>query len=311
MDNEATRILNEEETPNEQVITTESKTKSNPTAKKSNKTASRVAAAAGAGVAGVALGAVATAKANETSDDLPEPNETEETADSVETPEPGQTILANDEGIRYAHVEADSFDEAFAQAREQVGPGGVFEYEGRLYGTYTADEWSSMSADEKADYQSRVNEVAPTHHQPAAHAAYASHVADQPAPEPMMHATAEPTAVHQETIVAEPADSEIRVLGVEAVQIPNGQIMNVALVENDGDQALLVDVDNNGSIDVLLHDDNSDGAIQETEVYDVSDAGLGVADLLQAQTAQENNLYYASADDMPDFVDPADQSMPV
>ena len=273
MDNEATRILNEEETPNEQVITTESKTKSNPTAKKSNKTASRVAAAAGAGVAGVALGAVATAKANETSDDLPEPNETEETADSVETPEPGQTILANDEGIRYAHVEAASF----------------------------ADEWSSMSADEKADYQSRVNEVAPTHHQPAAHAAYASHVADQPAPEPMMHATAEPTAVHQETIVAEPADSEI---GVSAD-------LNVALVENDGDQALLVDVDNNGSIDVLLHDDNSDGAIQETEVYDVSDAGLGVADLLQAQTAQENNLYYASADDMPDFVDPADQSMPV
>lgn len=80
-------------------------------------------------------------------------------------------------------------------------------------------------------------------------------------------------------IAEEHSDSEIRVLGVEAVQDGHGRIMNVALVESDGDQALLVDVDNDGTIDVLLHDDNHDGNLQQSEIHDISGTGLDVADL--------------------------------
>ena len=85
--------------------------------------------------------------------------------------------------------------------------------------------------------------------------------------------------------------------------------MNVALVECEGDQALLVDVDNNGTIDVMLHDDNGDGQLQESEMHDVSGAGIEVADLMQAQAAGEGDLLYASNDGMPDYVNDADSTM--
>lgn len=111
-------------------------------------------------------------------------------------------------------------------------------------------------------------------------------------------------------IAAEPADNEIRVLGVEAVE-DNGQIINVALVECEGDQALLVDVDNSGTIDILIHDDNGDGRIQESEIHDISDAGLEVADLIQAQAAAEGDVLFTSNDDMPDYVNDADSIMSV
>ena len=45
-------------------------------------------------------------------------------------------------GSAVATVEDDmTFAEAFQSARAQVGPGGVFEWHGGVYGTYTADEW--------------------------------------------------------------------------------------------------------------------------------------------------------------------------
>ena len=45
-----------------------------------------------------------------------------------------------------------TFAEAFQSARAQVGPGGVFEWHGGVYGTYTADEWNAMSAEDKAAF---------------------------------------------------------------------------------------------------------------------------------------------------------------
>lgn len=229
----------------------------------------------------------------------------EKTGEEISNPPaPEQAILANDEGIRYAHVNADNFNDAFAQARRQVGAGGVFEYKGKLYGTYYADEWAKMSAEEKVDYQNRVNDVAPF--QPAdSQVAHQAEVTEHP------EATPEIIPANAEMISAEPVDNEIRVLGVEAVQNEEGQIMNIALVECEEDQALLVDVDNDGTIDVLLHDDNGDGQLQESEVHDISDAGLEVADLMQAQAIQQGDMFYASNDDMPDYINDADVIMTV
>jgi hypothetical protein len=38
-----------------------------------------------------------------------------------------------------------SFSQAFAAAREEVGPGGVFQWHGNTYGTYYANEWQALS----------------------------------------------------------------------------------------------------------------------------------------------------------------------
>ena len=47
-----------------------------------------------------------------------------------------------------------TFSEAFAAARAEVGPGGVFEWHGQLFGTYTRAEWGAMSQAERAEYGS-------------------------------------------------------------------------------------------------------------------------------------------------------------
>ena len=303
MDNEATRLINDEPTKREQTASA-TQSQSEPSAPKKSKKSSPIAAAAGGFVAGAAVGIGGSAAATNTPEDVQNlEGEAAENAD-IETPAPEEAILANDEGVRYAHVDADNFNDAFAQARAQVGPGGVFEYNGRIYGTYLADEWNEMTPQERAEYQNRVNEVAPSHHVQHDTATIADATEHQ---ETTSDVVAVPTDA--EMVSAEPVDNEIRVLGVETVQDGDGQVMNVALVECEGDQALLVDVDNNGAIDVLVHDDNGDGQIQETEIHDISEAGLDVADLMQTQAAQEGDVFYTSNDDMPDYVNDADSTM--
>lgn len=283
--------------------------------RKSHSTGKAVAAGVGGFVAGAAVGGatMASAQSHEevaltdeatTSGETNTPNETttSEGAHSTDTPNPEEVILANDEGIRYAHVNADNFNDAFAQARAQVGAGGVFEYDGKLYGTYYADEWNEMTAEDRSAYQSRVNGIAPSPQNSHAHQSEPAHRS-----EPAHHANSydmadnhqsasEAISTHAEVIEVEPTDNDIRVLGVEAVQSPDGQIMNVAILESNGDHALLVDVDNDGVMEVFVHDDNQNNHIEMNEMHDVSRAGIGVVDLLQAQSDYSggDNLYMAN-----------------
>lgn len=80
---------------------------------------------------------------------------------TVETgtiPDESDVILENENGIRYGQVDNDmSFGEAFATARAQVGTPGVFVWHGNTYGTYYAEEWNAMSADERGQFLADVN----------------------------------------------------------------------------------------------------------------------------------------------------------
>lgn len=284
--NEETRLLDTADNPNEIMNHMDSGIKTRKNGGSNGKVA---AVGAGAFVTGGAIGVAATMMADNS-------EEPPIAADEVVAPSEEQAILANDEGIRYAHVDTDNFESAFAQARSQVGAGGVFEYNGRLYGTYTADEWSGMSAEDKTAYQARVNEVAPI---PSRHSEPSPAPESFATPETTHHTGPELTPVAEE-VTTEPTDNEIRILGVESLDTNYGTI-NVALLESDGDQALLVDVDNNGSMDIMMHDDNHDGDIQQSEVYDISEADLRVEDLLAAQAMQEGGDSYLASADAQDF----------
>jgi len=50
-----------------------------------------------------------------------------------------------------------SFGEAFAQARAEVGSGGVFIWHGGIYNTYTVEEWNAMTPQQKIDFAHHVN----------------------------------------------------------------------------------------------------------------------------------------------------------
>lgn len=54
-----------------------------------------------------------------------------------------------------------SFSEAFAQARAEVGPGGVFYWHGGLYNTYYVDEWNAMTPAERAEFAQQVPVAVP------------------------------------------------------------------------------------------------------------------------------------------------------
>lgn len=205
--------------------------------------------------------------------------------DPALSPAAEDVILATDEGVRVAQVDdSASFAQAFADARSQVGPGGVFEWRGKVYGTYYKEEWDNMSRAERAEYQSKIDYNDVRQHE--------------------YNSQSPSTPNHQPEILG---DDEIRILGVETVQGPNGQSMTIAGLESDNDQALLVDIDNDGQFDVLLHDDNGDGQLQENEVYDISSANVDVADLEQAMSNQYG-MQYASNDGMPDYMNDADIS---
>ena len=219
-------------------------------------------------------------------------------------PDPEDALVATDEGIRIAQVDdSDSFAEAFADARAQVGPGGAFEWRGHVYNTYYEEEWNNMSAEARAEYQQKIDyetisgETADTYEPTPA-------VADTP--EADMNVMASDT----EMVDEQPVDDGIRILGVEAVVDAEGNPMTVAAIEVEGEQALLVDVDNDGTMDALIADDNYDGQIDPyQEIYDISDCDIETNDLMQGMAAEQDpNMYMAYNDDMPDYMNDADVS---
>lgn len=302
---ETTRVLNEDPTIIEKDTQVVKENKSGKAEYIVGGFAGGFAAAAGASAVASNMkeDVVITAESlnDETQQNQPEESVAETTN---ETPSEQDVIVATDEGVRVAQVDDNkSFSEAFADARAQVGAGGVFEWHGKVYGTYYKNEWDQMSSAERAEWQAKIDYNDVRDEQEAQH--YAHHNTHHAS-----HTTA-PTNDYlqssQETIDSDPADGEIRVLGVETVEGPNGQPMNFAALEaSNGDQALLVDIDNDGNFDVLLHDDNGDGQLQESEVYDASGVMATVEDL--QSVAEQSGMSYANNDDMPDYMNDADIS---
>ena len=126
---------------------------------------------------GILLGAGAIFAVNRISqDDAPEAVEklaaapqnaqeevVEEAAEEAEAAEATETTAVESDATIYDQAPVAevsdklSFDDAFAQARAEVGPGGVFAWHKGIYGTYYTDEWEAMSDDQKAEFVQSVN----------------------------------------------------------------------------------------------------------------------------------------------------------
>jgi hypothetical protein len=206
-------------------------------------------------------------------------------------------LLATDEGIRIAQVDDNaSFAEAFADARAQVGPGGAFEWRGHVYNTYYAEEWNNMSAEERAEYQSKID--------------YATIAGDtnNNVVEETPYVEQNSMASNTEMVDNDAESDSVKVLGVEAVEDEYGNQMTIAAIEVEGEQALLVDVDNDGTMDALIVDENYDNQIDpNNEIFDIEDCNIETNDLMQ-MSMEQNEVYYASNDGMPDYMNDADVS---
>lgn len=356
------------------------------TAKNSN-TAEKVAYSAGAFVAGAASMVAGNAMASEKTEEVENTPEEQPQVDPANSPSEHEAIIASDEGLRVAQVDEDkSFAEAFSDARAQVGPGGVFEWHGKVYGTFYKDEWDQMSAEERAEWQSKVdyNDLLDDNE--------AQQYTEHPnAPQHTTTQTQEPeqnTNVHQvsqtqapevniadirqvdvdgngqiDTVVeldngvmfadldhdgvADLAAADINGDGVigndevadvraENIVLPNasngstytaqqstgsdevdvhvievgqadlngdGMVENVALVEIDGNEVMLVDIDQDNVADVMIADLNGNGQIDGNEIGDISGEGVGMP------TMSDGDLYMAQADMEPDYNNNADMGL--
>lgn len=142
------------------------------------------------------------------------------------------------------------------------------------------------------------------------------------------------------------ADNEVHVVGVALQDNGQGGTATLAALQQGNDAAIVVDVDSDGSIDLIAVDANHDGQYTYNEIHDVSSQNVSTADVVGAyvneahahhematvtnldtneqyqitevdggyglasidQTASEPNpdLYTAYSEDMPDYMNDAD-----
>lgn len=233
--------------------------------------------AAGAG-AGIVLGAATTV--------LSSSSEPVEAQQEIQHPEwtDGEVPVATS-------VNDDmSFTDAFNAAREEVGSGGVFEWHGYIYSTYTDDEWNSMSEAEREEYGSHFNWTPEDSDDVTA--SVASDVdtddvevtVDGPADEPYAQedvAEVEPAGGNDPHLVdasdvVDVDDPEVEVLGVIHDDETGANIGGMLVGDQ---QVVLVDVDNDQAFDVMVADVDNNGTITDNEVIDISAHGITVDQL--------------------------------
>ncbi|MDE6553805.1 MAG: hypothetical protein K2K98_12740 [Muribaculaceae bacterium] len=199
-----------------------------------------------------------------------------------------------------------SFNEAFAAARAEVGPGGAFEWHGNVYGTYYANEWNAMSPQERNEFGSHFSwnehsSASDTHY--ASTGRSGSHHTDHTAHHTTTnsehtsstHTTAQTTegnddievisvdrpGTHTQTITAQEQpvvtdDMDIEVLGV-TYDADND--ITLGELNVGGHAAVVIDIDGDQTFDLLAVDLNDDGQPQVNEQAYIGDAGLTVNDL--------------------------------
>ena len=233
--------------------------------------------AAGAG-AGIVLGAATTV--------LSSSSEPVEAQQEIQHPEwtDGEVPVATS-------VNDDmSFTDAFNAARDEVGSGGVFEWHGYIYSTYTDDEWNSMSEAEREEYGSHFNWTPEDSDDVTA--SVASDVdtddvevtVDGPADEPYAQedvADVEPAGGNDPHLVdasdvVDVDDPEVEVLGVIHDDETGANIGGMLVGDQ---QVVLVDVDNDQAFDVMVADVDNNGTITDNEVIDISAHGITVDQL--------------------------------
>lgn len=154
-----------------------------------------------------------------------------------------------------------SFAQAFAAARAELGTGGVFEWHGNLYNTYTVEEWNAMGTEQQNQFANNMT------------------VEETPLPVDQMpddSLIAENTTVTYHEVDEVSAEPQVEVLGVE--YNPDLEV-NVAEVMIDDQQVYLIDVNDDDVIDVAVADLNGDGELQAEEIANVSEMNITIDDL--------------------------------
>ena len=250
---EQTQLVDEQSQIIEETVNEEQETSQE--SKRSSRV-KKVAGVAGVAAAGVASGVVFTSMASRGNDDQSTQADAAQ-ADAAQADAAQATHTAVPAGnVKVAEVSDDmSFDEAFASARKQVGAGGVFEWRGKLYGTYYKNEWDAMSQADKDQYAANVfgTPQAKVHNEKK----------DMP-----------------EVGSGEDGKYNIQqVYGATTVTDDDGNPMTMVEAKVNGHNAILCDINQDDKIDAMVIDANDDGQITEDEIIPVPQGSVLVSEL--------------------------------
>lgn len=259
------------------------------------------------GVSGILLGGAGSFAATAATLRNPEDVVEENNEENVENPA-DENVAVEDAAHVTAHGNVASgvndnmsFNEAFAAARSEVGAGGCFVWHGNVYGTYYANEWNAMSSAQRDEFVSQTTGVDTSH-------SHATHTQHSTASHTEQHVTPEKEETGEE-------DMAVEILGVEQVQHEDGSVSNIGAASINGQAVYFIDVDGqDGEFELMATDINANGSLEENEITDISDQHMQVSqfqELAQASgngggTGNEVEEYYASNDNLPDYVNDAD-----
>lgn len=285
---EQTQLVDEQSQIIEETVNEEQETSQE---SKQSSRVKKVAGVAGVAAAGVAAGVVFTSMA---SGDNPEPTthaaHTAVPAGNAEQSTQADAAQATHTAVpagnvKVAEVSDDmSFDEAFASARKQVGAGGVFEWRGKLYGTYYKNEWDAMSQADKDQYAANVfgTPQAKVHNE---------NIQEQPRkdmPEDAEQNTNVQKVSHQTNNQQDKAEAGSgedgryniqQVYGVTTVTDNDGNPMTMVEAKVNGHNAILCDINQDDKIDSMAIDANDDGQITQDEIIPVPQGAVLVSEL--------------------------------
>ena len=206
-----------------------------------------------------------------------------------------------------------SFADAFAAARSEVGAGGVFEWHGNLYSTYTAEEWNNMDDAARNEFAESIQWDGPSHEYVASNHSHSSHTNDG------ANSTAT-TGGNGTTQNPEKEDEtpDVEIIGVEHANIDGEHDSIIGTASVNGQSVYFIDVDGqDDEFEYMVSDANGNQRVDEGEIIDISQQHVSVSHFEQMaqsnQSAHDNEdqpvQYYANNEDLPDYVNDADPGM--
>ena len=254
------------------------------------------------GVSGILMGAGLLYAGQAVAQNINNEEKPEEKPEDVVAPEQGETSHTLENGLQVAAVNDDlSFGEAFAQARAEVGPGGVFHWHGGIYNTYSADEWNAMTVEQKNEFAQQVkpevsvDEIS-TPTDANTHVIVEHHV--------YHHNESAPAAeVHQASVNASDDVQVVNHATENGADDADVHIVGYGNVE--GHTAVALDLDNDGQADVAIIDVDDSGNLSNPDV--VVDGNGNMATYGDIVNTPEPNLSASMenpdvASDMPDYM---------
>lgn len=160
-----------------------------------------------------------------------------------------QPKLPSDIDVAGKVTDTMSFDQAFATAREEVGMGGVFNWQGHIYNTFLKEEWNGLSLEQRINYSEMITGEDLT-------------VLPVPRVEPESGTR---ISVEKPTVIEGHLNGQ-RVMGLDFDQ--DGVIDTLVMEGADGYTYRVVDASGDDGLDTLLRYDSLNGELVEIEKID-------------------------------------------